>query len=403
MKYLKYLVFLIFFIPINIEALEINSEHAILYNMNDDIIIFEKNADERTYIASLTKIMTTIVAIENIDDVDETVSVPYEALDGLIAANASVAGFYSGQRVTYLDLLYGVMLPSGADATRTLAYYISGNEEEFVKLMNDKAIELGLTNTHFANTSGLDTDNHYSTVREMSIILKYALQNPLFKEIYTTNSYTTSDNSLTFKSVFSNYLNHYGLTNNYIYGSKTGFTTKAGYCLSSIANYDNVEYLLITTEADGESNQPLHIMDALMIYDYYTSNYHYLDIVTPNDTIATLETKNSKEQQFEIKATETVSKYLEKNISKDDFEYRYNGLEKLDYFTKKGQIGTVDILLNGEIIDTLPVIYSGGLTFSIISFIIDNILIVLALIIILVIIIKLKNKSRKKKLKLKKL
>ena len=140
-----------------------------------------------------------------------------------------------------------------------------------------------------------------------------------------------------------------------------------------------------------------------MIYDYYTSNYHYLDIVTPNDTIATLETKNSKEQQFEIKATETVSKYLEKNISKDDFEYRYNGLEKLDYFTKKGQIGTVDILLNGEIIDTLPVIYSGGLTFSIISFIIDNILIVLALIIILVIIIKLKNKSRKKKLKLKKL
>ena len=205
-----------FFIPINIEALEINSEHAILYNMNDDIVIFEKNADERTYIASLTKIMTTIVAIENIDDVDETVSVPYEALDGLIAANASVARFYSGQRVTYLDLLYGVMLPSGADATRTLAYYISGNEEEFVKLMNDKAIELGLTNTHFANTSGLDTDNHYSTVREMSIILKYALQNPLFKEIYTTNSYATSDNSLTFKSVFSNYLNHYGLTNNYI-------------------------------------------------------------------------------------------------------------------------------------------------------------------------------------------
>ena len=116
-----------------------------------------------------------------------------------------------------------------------------------------------------------------------------------------------------------------------------------------------------------------------------------------------IETKNSKEKQFEIKATETVSKYLEKNISKDDFEYRYNGLEKLDYFTKKGQIGTVDILLNDEIIDTLPVIYSGGLTFSIISFIIDNILIVLALIIILVIIIKLKNKSRKKKLKLKKL
>ena len=401
MKYLKYLVFLLFFIPINIEALEINSEHDILYNMNDDTVIFEKNANERTYIASLTKIMTTIVAIENIDDIDETVTIPYEALNGLIEANASVAGFYSGQKVTYLDLLYGVLLPSGADATRTLAYYISGNEDDFVKLMNDKTLELGLTNTHFANTSGLDTDNHYSTVREMSIILKYALQNPLFKKIYTTNSYTTSDNSLTFKSVFSNYLNRYELTNNYIYGSKTGFTTKAGYCLSSIANYDNVEYLLITTEADGESNQPLHIMDALMLYDYYTSNYHYLDIVTPNDTIATLDTKNSKEQQFEIKATETVSKYLGKSISKDDFDLRYNGLEELDYFTKEGQIGTVDILLNDEIIDTLPVIYSGGLTFSIISFLTDNILIVL-LIIILIIGYKLKRK-KSRKLKLKKL
>ena len=397
MKYFKYLAFLVIFIPLNIKALEINSNHAILYNMNDDSIIFEKNADERTYIASLTKIMTTIVAIENIEDVNEYVEVPYEALDGLIEANASVAGFRVGQRVTYLDLLYGVLLPSGADATKTLAYYIAGNEDNFVKLMNDKAISLGLTNTHFANTSGLDTDNHYSTVKEISIILKYALQNPLFKEIYTANSYTTSDGSLTFRSVFSNYLTRYDLTNNYIYGSKTGFTTKAGYCLSSIANYDGVEYLLITTEADGESDQPLHIMDALMLYDYYTSNYHYLDIVTPSDTIVTLETKNSKEQQLEIKATETISKYLEKSIDKDDFEYRYNGLEKLDYFTKKGEIGTIDIFLNDEIIETIPVIYSGGLTFSIISFLTDNILIVL-IIIILILIIRLKKKLKLKKL-----
>ena len=397
MKYFKYLLFLIIFIPFNINALEINSKHAILYNMNDDTVIFEKNADERTYIASLTKIMTTIVAIENIQDVNEKVIVPYEAIDGLIEANASVAGFNVGQEVTYLDLLYGVLLPSGADATKTLAYYISGNEEEFVKLMNDKAIELGLTNTHFVNTSGLDTDNHYSTVKEMCIILKYALQNPLFKQIYTSNNYTTSDNSLTFKSTLSNYLNRYNLTNNYIYGAKTGHTTKAGYCLSSIANYDNVEYLLITTEANDD-NLPLHVMDALMIYDYYASNYHYLDIITPNDTIATLETKNSKEQTFQINANKTVSKYLNKDITKDNFQLKYNGLEKLDYFTKKGQIGTVDILLNNEIIDTIPVIYSGGLTFSIISFIFDNILIVLSLIIILILIIIFKKKLKFKKL-----
>ena len=394
MKYLKFLIFLVFFTPISIKALEINSENAILYNMNDDIVIFEKNADEKTYIASLTKIMTTIVAIENIDNINEHITIPYQALDGLIEANASVAGFRLGQTVTYLDLLYGVLLPSGADATGTLAYYISGGEDNFVVLMNSKANELGLTNTHFANTSGLDTDNHYSTVRDMSIVLKYALQNPLFKEIYTSDEYTTSDNSLTFKSVYSSYLNRYNIENKYIYGSKTGFTTKAGYCLSSIANYDNIEYMLITTNANAQSDYPLHIMDANMIYDYYTSNYHYLDIIKPDDTIVTLNTVNSKEKKIEIKANLTVSRYLNTSINKDDFEFQYNGLEEINYFTKEGKIGSLNIIFNDEIIETIPIIYSGGLTFSIISFFADNILKLLLITTIFIIIIIFKTKRK---------
>lgn len=387
MKYL--IIFLFLLIPININALEINSEHAILYNMNEDMVLYEKDADTRTYIASLTKIMTTIVAIENIDDINEYVTIPYEGLEGLIEANASVAGFRLGQKVTYKDLLYGILLPSGADATKTVAYYIAGSEEKFVDLMNEKAEELGLTNTHFANTSGLDTDNHYSTVREMSIILKYALQNETFKEIYTTNKYTTSDNSLTFKSVYSNYLNKYDLENKYVYGSKTGYTTLAGYCLSTIANYDGVEYMLITTNADGTSNYPLHIMDAQMIYDYYTSNYHYLDIINESDTLITLDTKNSKEDKLEIKANETFSKYLNNEITKDDFTFDYSGLKEVDYFTDKGQIGTLNIKLDNEIIETIQIIYSGGLTFSFISLYLDNLIISIPItFLILFIIIK---------------
>ncbi len=373
MKYL--IIFLFLLIPININALEINSNHAILYNMNEDMVLYEKDADTRTYIASLTKIMTTIVAIENIDDINEYVTIPYEGLEGLIEANASVAGFRLGQKVTYKDLLYGILLPSGADATKTVAYYIAGSEDNFVDLMNKKAEELGLTNTHFANTSGLDTDNHYSTVREMSIVLKYALQNETFKEIYTTNKYTTSDNSLTFKSVYSNYLNRYDLENKYVYGSKTGYTTLAGYCLSTIANYDGVEYMLITTNADGTSNYPLHIMDAQMIYDYYTSNYHYLDIINKSDTLIALDTKNSKEGKLEIKANETISKYLNNEITKNDFTFDYSGLKEVDYFTDEGQIGTLNIKLDNEIIETIPIIYSGGLTFSFISLYLDNLII----------------------------
>ncbi len=393
MKYL--IIFLFLLIPININALEINSEHAILYNMNEDMVLYEKDADARTYIASLTKIMTTIVAIENIDNMNEYVTIPYEALDGLIEANASVAGFKLGQRVTYKDLLYGILLPSGADATKTVAYYIAGSEENFVDLMNKKATELGLTNTHFANTSGLDTNNHYSTVREISIILKYALQNEIFKEIYTTNTYTTSDNSLTFKSVYSNYLNRYDLENKYIYGTKTGYTSLAGYCLSSIANYGGVEYMLITTNADGTSNYPLHIMDANMIYDYYTNNYHYLDIINKNDILLTLNTKNSKEDKLEIKANETISKYLNKNITKDDFLFDYNGLNEINYFTDKGQIGTLNIKLDNEIITTIPIIYDGSLSFSLIEFIINNLLVIIPISFILLILVIFKLRYKK--------
>lgn len=392
MKYL--IIFLFLLVPININALEINSKHAILYNMNEDMVLYEKDADTRTYIASLTKIMTTIVAIENIDDINESVTIPYEGLEGLIEANASVAGFRLGQKVTYKDLLYGILLPSGADATKTIAYYIAGSEDNFVDLMNKKAEDLGLTNTHFANTSGLDTDNHYSTVREMSIILKYALQNETFKEIYTTNTYTTSDNSLTFKSVYSNYLNRYNIENKYIYGSKTGYTTLAGYCLSTIANYDGVEYMLITTEADGTSNYPLHVMDANMIYDYYTSNYHYLDIINGNDTLLTLDTKNSKEDKLEIKANATISKYLNNDITKEDFVFDYNGLNEINYFTDKGQIGTLNIKLNDEILETIPIMYNGELTFSFINLYLDNFIISLPItFILLIILLKLRPKK----------
>ena len=392
MKYL--IIFLFLLIPININALEINSSHAILYNMNENTVLFEKEADTRTYIASLTKIMTTIVAIENIDDINEYVTIPYEALEGLIEANASVAGFKLGQIVTYKDLLYGILLPSGADAAKTVAYYIAGSEEKFVDLMNEKAENLGLTNTHFANTSGLDTDNHYSTVRDISIILKYALQNETFKEIYTTNTYTTSDNSLTFKSVYSNYLNRYDLENKYIYGSKTGYTTLAGYCLSTIANYDGVEYMLITTNADGTSNYPLHIMDANMIYDYFINNYHYLNIINKNDLLITLDTKNSKEDKLEIKSNETISKYLNKNITNKDLSFEYNGLNEIDYFTKKGQIGTLNIKLNDETLESISIMYNGGLTFSFISLYLDNLIISLPItLLILVLILKLRPKK----------
>lgn len=392
MKYL--IIFLFLLIPININALEINSKNAILYNMNDNTILFEKDADTKTYIASLTKIMTGIVAIENIEDINEIVTIPYYGLEGLIEANAAVAGFRLNQKVTYEDLLYGLLLPSGADAAKTLSYYIAGSEENFIKLMNEKADDLGLTNTNFVNATGLDIDNHYSTVKDVSVILKYALQNDLFKKIYTSLEYTTSDNSLTFKSSFLQYTDRFNLEQKYIYGSKTGYTDKAGYCLSSIANINGVEYLLITTGADPKSNGG-NFIDAYMIYDYYSSNYSYINIVNKNDTLLTLETKNSNQDKLEIKADKTISKYLNNTITKDDLIYDYNGLNIIDYFTNKGEIGTLNIKLDNELLATIPIIYNGELSFSLIKFFINNLIIIIPITIILFLIILLKLRSKK--------
>lgn len=132
---MKKIVFiLIFFLNISlVNALEISSENAILYNLTDDLVLYTKEEKEQIPIASLTKIMTAVVALENISNLQEVVTIPPEALQGLWAKNAMVAGFKAHEKVTYEDLLYGALLPSGADATTSLAYLLAGNEAEFVK------------------------------------------------------------------------------------------------------------------------------------------------------------------------------------------------------------------------------------------------------------------------------
>ena len=142
-----------------------------------------KNKDERVNIASLTKIMTTLVAIEQIADINKTVVLNNSMFEGLYEAEAAVIGLKDGQVLTYEDLLYGTFISSGADATRALTISLAGSETNFVKLMNDKAKELGLVNTKYINATGLDEIGQISTVDEVARLLKVALENKLFKTI----------------------------------------------------------------------------------------------------------------------------------------------------------------------------------------------------------------------------
>lgn len=202
MKKFLLLILCSFFGILNVGAIELNlySDNAIIYNYDLEEVIYEKNADEVISVASLTKIMSTIVLIENINDLDTTVVLNSSHFKGLIEKNASLAGFYIGQKVTYRDLIYGTMLPSGAEAVQTLAIEVFGSNEKLVEKMNEKTLALNLTNTHFVNPFGLDDDGHYSTVKDIATILKYALKNDFFKEVYTTRKYLTSDAKITLYS-----------------------------------------------------------------------------------------------------------------------------------------------------------------------------------------------------------
>ena len=378
------------------EELDIYSKSAILYNMDDDIILYEKNSEERTSIASLTKIMTCIVAIENIDNLDQKIILKSDVFTGLAEADASVAGFRIGENVTFRDLLMGALLPSGADATRALALNISGSESEFVNLMNNKAIELGLKDTHFENTTGLESSNHYSTVKDISIILKYALKNQTFKDMYTTREYTTTSN-LTFYSTLKKISNNYSFDVSNILGSKTGYTDEAGLCMSSIANYNGVNYLLVTAGADYRGNVPRQLLDAMTIYNFYSTNYSYKNIINVGDYIKTINEEYSTKEKYDITSQITISKFLNNSFDENKIKYEYNGLDKISYKNKIGdKLGSVNIIYDDNKIGTFDVFLTETINFSLFRFLLQTKLIYLigATIIILFIIICFLNKRK---------
>ena len=254
---------------------EIKSEHAVLMDLKTGKVICKKSCDTKTYPASLTKIMTAILAIENIPDLNEKVAVPENIYNTLQGEDASMAGFLPNENVKAIDLLYGTMLPSGADAAESLAIHISGSEDKFVQLMNKKAKELGMSNTHFTNAIGLHNDDHYTTASDLAKLLRYALNSSTFKEIYTSSKYSTSktekhSNGLTFYSTMFKSMSTAEFSGGKIIGGKTGYTDEAGLCLASLAEKNGKEYILITTGAPGNhETEQFDITDALYIYNNY--------------------------------------------------------------------------------------------------------------------------------------
>lgn len=248
----------------------INSPYAVLMQVRGGRVIGEINGEEQMYPASMTKIMTTIVAIENLKDLDQEITLTNEMFEGLYEQDATQAGFQPGETVRAIDLLYGVMLPSGAECCIALADTIAGSEADFVTLMNEKAAKLGMTGTNFCDTTGLHDANHYSTARDIAVLLKYALKDDTFREIIESPYHSTPGTNIhpdgiTFYSTMFKNLSDTAVTDGKIMGGKTGYTGEAGHCLASFAEIDGTEYILVTGGASGTGIP--HINDAVTVYN----------------------------------------------------------------------------------------------------------------------------------------
>ena len=250
----------------------VNSSHVVLMSANGGKVIGEINGEEQIYPASLTKIMTVIVAIEELDDLEEKIMLDADIFPELYAGDATQAGFQAGEAVRAIDLLYGAILPSGAECCIGLADAIAGSEDAFVELMNKKAQKIGMENTHFCDTTGLHDPNHYSTAYDMAVLLKYAIRNDTFREIIETPRHSTGvtnihPDGITYYSTMFKNLNDPTVTEGKILGGKTGYTNEAGLCLASFAEIGGREYILVTAGAPGNTGEPLHVQDAVTIYN----------------------------------------------------------------------------------------------------------------------------------------
>lgn len=256
-----------------VEISDIKSKEAIVVNKDTGKIIIGRDIEKRIHPASMTKVMTAIIGIENTKNLNDTVTITQDIIDYCFINNLSVSAFNVGDKAKLKDLLYGILLESGGEASIALARYISESEEEFVKLMNLKAEEIGLDNTKFSNVTGITDSNNYSTVKDIAKLYIYALENDTFKKIVESKEYNIKgiDGFMSKRNIQNNLFikrNILDINKDYIKSGKTGYTDSAGLCLVSNGVINNKEYIVVTANADGSpKTEQFNLTDTNKIYE----------------------------------------------------------------------------------------------------------------------------------------
>ncbi len=338
---LLYLMMLFLLLETSVYAApEISAEYACVMETKTGSIIYEYNGHEKHSMASTTKIMTAIVALDN-SEPEDVVNISRNA----DLTEGSSAYIKAGEKIKMIDLLYGLMLNSGNDAAVAIAEHIAGTEKDFAMLMTAKAKELGANSTSFENASGLDSDNHYTTAADLAKITSHALKNETFRDIVSSTSKTVeySGGMLYFHNHNKMLKSYSGCT-----GVKTGFTKKTGRCLVTSAERDGIELVCVTLRAADDWN------DHEKLLDFGFDNVSVENVLNKGKILKYIETEDS----IKIPAVVNEDIYIPViNNKKRNIEVVLHTVEKITSSVPKGEkIGECDIYSNGTLFKTTDII-----------------------------------------------
>lgn len=341
--------------PVQAKEIQLFSKYYYLYDRSNEMVYLDEKSDEKIYPASMTKILTVSLALDKITDIHQKVTITSQDIDGLLALQATTAGFYVGEQVTYEDLLYGALLPSGADACLALSRLTYGSTKQMVAAMNQKVKSLGLTHSHFQNVTGLHDDNHYTTVKDMAQILNHALSNKEFVKVFNAREYTSSSNHHWISSLQRG-KEYKGIDISHIDGGKSGFTDEAQLTFASTMTIDHHQLILVTAYAKGQHSQN-HVKDAVHVCDYMTKNFHEIVLYKKDETIQDYWIFPSFQFQYHYLAYQDISLLVSRDISRKDLKFEVEGKNYLLLPQHKNQqIGKLKVQYQQKSIYEYPLI-----------------------------------------------
>ncbi len=335
-----------------LKDLNITAKEVGVYELKNLNPIYEKDARKQVPVASLTKIMTAIVCLENVD-INEKVIVDLSEVKKYYDEEYSVAGLKDKQEISYYDLVETMLLPSGADSGACIALNVFHDYDKFIQAMNDKSRELGMNNTHFSNVIGMDDKDNYSTVEDMAIMMKYAMKNEYIKYGITQYAHTIKDGTKTVHNALFQLANIYSIDVSNITGGKTGFTGDAGYCLLSYSETTPEPLICIVLGSEVKPGTLYHLSETEAIFETINKIYSEKNLVSEGDIIVTLPAIKSTKEEINVQAIESIQTIMknDEEVDKSQLEIKYEGIKVLSPENKVGEtLGKIDVYYKGKYI-----------------------------------------------------